>query len=365
MSEKTLPQPDFTEAYAYQVQGRAFHSRLASARLGRAVVVSFASIGLLTSGVSTASAHEATGVVYTVTGTGGDGVWLHSDPGIGDENDLIKVMPEGTQFRADCYVNDSPLGPRNNPVWLHGRDEAGSVGYFSDVYSSSKWDGSTTLEQQGLPICGNNTSANSVNENLQSYEGVPQFTGRYDRENAASWALANAQMQPPSDGSCTWFVSNVLWQGGLPKTKEWTSDGFLGRDLPVIGDISKQFPGTYAAWNVVAFRDYLVKTYPESQWQQLDFTANSVPIARSGDLIFYDWGKGEGLSHVTVITGIANGNYPAVSEWSAGLDGSDAMDYQKRGWTWSEVSHRYLQKKYPNIKAYILHRDTAHMHLDQ
>jgi hypothetical protein len=101
-------------------------------------------------GESTATADDK---VYTVTGTEGEGVWLHGDPGLGDAGDLIKRMPDGAQFAADCYVIDTPIGPRDNPVWLHGQDNRGDVGYFTDYYSDSKWSSDNTLKQQGLPLC--------------------------------------------------------------------------------------------------------------------------------------------------------------------------------------------------------------------
>jgi hypothetical protein len=169
-------------------------------------------------------------------------------------------------------------------------------------------------------------------------------------------------MQPPADGSCTWFASNVLWQGGLAKTEEWTSEGYLSKKLPVYGYHNQELSGTHTAWNVIAFKDYLKRVYSESDWHELDFRANSVPSAQLGDLIFYDWGKGEGISHVSVVTSISPGQYPNVSEWSSGNDGSEPSDYQQRGWTYSEVSHKWLQQKYPHIKAYILHINTSEVH---
>jgi hypothetical protein len=102
--------------------------------------------------------------VYSVVNTDGEGVWLHSDPGLGDTGDLIRVMPEGTQFDADCYVTDTSVD--GNPVWLHGQDDSGATGYFADRYSSSHWGSSNTLQQQGLPICGQAPSAQPASPDL-------------------------------------------------------------------------------------------------------------------------------------------------------------------------------------------------------
>lgn len=326
--------------------------------LAKTVVGGLAAIGII-AGATTPTASAESDHTYTIRGTNGEGVWLHGDPGLGDPGDLIKVIPEGARFIADCYVNDTPVGPKKNPVWLHGQDQGGVTGFITDYYSSSKWSRDNTLSQQGLPICNQASKKPPVTQ-LQNHEANPQNTGHYNRDRAVSWALANAEMQPPADGSCTWFASNVLWQGGLPKTKEWTSEGFYGNSIKT-SILGSELSGTYAAWNVQAFRNYLRHTYPKSSWRELDFSTNVVPDAKLGSLIFYDWGQGEGISHVSVVTNIAEEGYPEVSEWSAGQDGSEPVSYSKRGWTWSEVSHKWLQEKLPYVKAYIMDIDTASM----
>lgn len=348
-----------------EIQQTSFRERMACSRIGRAAIGGITAVSLAVGGtVATAAPSVAeSSHTYTVTGTGGEGVWLHDDPGAGDEGDLIKIMPEGTQFTADCYVNDTPIGERSNPVWLHGRDASGVEGYFTDYYSSSRW--SAEDKSDLPPLCGEQSESyvEPRKNNLQGHEASPTFTGEYNRERAVSWARANAQMQPPADGSCTWFASNVLWQGGLPKTDEWTSEGAYGNKFKT-ALLGSELSGTYAAWNVQAFNAYLRDTYPKSTWRELDFARNVVPEARPGSLIFYDWGKGEGISHVSVVVDIAPGQYPEVAEWSAGPDGSEGSEYVSRGWTRSEVSKMWLQEKHPHIKAYILDINTDGMKLN-
>lgn len=156
--------------------------RIASSRLGRAALGSLAALGLL-SGCATEVETDLVAFgpdhVYTVTGTNGDGVWLHGDPGLGDTGDLIKIMPEGTKFTADCYVIDTPIGSSGNPAWLHGRDQQGDAGYFADFYSDSRWDGVNTLEKQGLPVCGSLAPAVAVPDQPGNpgQEGAAVFTG--------------------------------------------------------------------------------------------------------------------------------------------------------------------------------------------
>jgi hypothetical protein len=96
-----------------------------------------------------------------------------------------------------------------------------------------------------------------------------------------------------------------------------------------------------------------------------DFRTNAVPQAEPGDLIFYNWGDGEGISHVSIVVDIASGEYPEVSEmsqWNFGF--ADSLlnkivhvhsPYVKRGWTWSAVKHEWLQREFPRVTAYLLH----------
>src|SRR5687767_3720544 len=79
-------------------RGLTLRDRFFRSRLGRVAMGGLAALGLA-GGVAAAESSPAyadSGHVYTVTGTGGDGVWLHSDPGLGDSGDLIKIMKEGT-----------------------------------------------------------------------------------------------------------------------------------------------------------------------------------------------------------------------------------------------------------------------------
>jgi hypothetical protein len=192
----------------------------------------------------------------------------------------------------------------------------------------------------------------NAGSSLQGFTQNPPNNGSYDRNRAVAWAIANAEDQPPASASCTWFASNVLWQGGLQQTQEWTSQGQLGSTIK--GIFYPNLPGTQTAWNAPMLESYLLKSFP-STLKELDFKANTVPEAQPGDLIFYDWGEGEGVSHVSVIVNIAPGQYPEVTEWSPEFNGSLPSPYIKRGWTYSELRHNWLQVKYPNVKAYLLH----------
>jgi hypothetical protein len=50
-----------------------------------------------------------------------------------------------------------------------------------------------------------------------------------------------------------------------------------------------------------------------------------------------------------------NPNYPLVSGWSE--RGDEAVEYQSRGWTWSEKNNKYLQREdgNGNMQAWLIH----------
>lgn len=331
----------------------------------RKAIGTLAAGAVLVTGGLVASSKEATAdtppntVAHHVYRTDGDGVWLHDGPGLHTPKEVI--MPEGAEFDVQCFNPGGDL-VNGNALWLTGLYN-GRQGSTTDYYIDTHWKTTQDLKDQGIPECGQEQPQESSNPNpqpaapLQGHEANPGNNDVLDRQRAVSWALANAQDQPPSNGSCTWFVSQALWQGGLRKTNEWTSAGAYGNKFKT-ALLGSELSGTYDAWNVPAFMNYMRKTYKNSTFRELSFSENAVPDAQPGDVIFYDWGKGEGISHATIITNIAGDQYPEVSEWSVQQDGTIPSPYVNRGWTWSKLATpkpNWLQKKYPEIKAYLLH----------
>ena len=93
--------------------------------------------------------------------------------------------------------------------------------------------------------------------------------------------------------------------------------------------------------------------------------------AEPGDLIVYDW-YGQGIAnpdHIAIITGLAQGDYPEVSEMGQNnwvgprgwIDSAIAhidpfnSTYTQRGWTWSQQHHEWLQKEFPRVQAFLIH----------
>lgn len=179
--------------------------------------------------------------------------------------------------------------------------------------------------------------------------------GNYDRTAAVDWALANAQDPQAYGAMCTWFVSNALWAGGLQKTATWTDQGHYG-----------SAPGTKTAWWLPWFVPYIQSHFSTTLINiTSDFRTNAVPQAEPGDIILYNWGDGQGISHATFVVGIAPGQYPEVSEMGQyDLSLIDAAvnkivhihsTYVERGWTWSAVHNEWLQQEFPHVQAYLLH----------
>jgi len=180
----------------------------------------------------------------------------------------------------------------------------------------------------------------------------------YDPGAAVQWALLHAYDPQPFDAACSFFVSGALWAGGLSRTDEWTDEG------DGHGFLWSHRPGTAAATSVELV-SYLKKTYNTS-WADItaNLTSNSVPQAQPGDIIAYDWegdwdGKGvNGLDHLALVVGIKSNQYPEVAEWgtvNASIPGTHPVNsYLKRGWTWSEKDHKWLQNEHPNMRVYLL-----------
>lgn len=173
----------------------------------------------------------------------------------------------------------------------------------------------------------------------------------YNRQAAVDWAEQHAQDAEPFPASCTWFVTNALWAGGLSQDAGWNAAGSHGHLQPR--------PGTPSATAAQPLLDYLSARYPYTKPVGMDFTANAVPQAEPGDIVAYDW-EGDGtIDHLALVVDIAPGQYPEVAEW--GTDGTNPTRYVKRGWTYSEKDPGWLQSKHPYVKAWLWHVDTTYL----
>jgi hypothetical protein len=343
-----------------------------------AIVVAIGTIGVTDSRTAYAAINDAT-LHHIINGSW----YLH--PGNPTDSPsfsgpISDLMPQGAEFDIQCVTTGPAITPDGNlatdgngdTAWEYGTfTQASDMGFVSDQGLDTQVTQGQEISQlnaQGIPTCGNNSSTSGTESvsndlqpasSLQGNQAVPQQTNIYNRQGAVNWALANAMDQPPTDGSCAWFVSNALWQGGLVKTSAWTNTGIYG--INPFSSGYGQLSGTYDAWNVLGLLNYLEATYPASVEEPIDFSPSNIepPDAQIGDLVFYDWGNGEGTSHVAIVTGIDPSGYLEVSDWSTNDDGTLPSPVPQRGVTYSAVHNEWLQVRYPHVSAFLLHIDTA------
>jgi len=290
-----------------------------------------------------------TNLVYTVDATtAAGGVYARWGPHTSETNSIVGygVYPNQVVELLCGVTNGDPVGPYSNQTW-HFVTDLSNPGE-GNFWLNDRYVDSPNYANQLAP--GESQCANETVDPLF----VTPSSG-FNRTFAVSYAIANAMSAPPTDASCTWFVSNALWTGGLAKTEQWTDAGQLGNQALSYLGLSTNLPGTIAAWNVQQFLAYMTNTY-FSTTQAIDFSNPSYvpPGAQIGDLVFYDWGQGEGWSHVAIVT-LIDPNGLEVSDWST--DGLLPSPVIMRPVTYSAVSHESLQTKYPNVQAFLLHLD--------
>lgn len=301
-----------------------------------------------------ASASAITAPIH-ISGTGTDGVNIRPTP----DTSLPAVgwMPEGTSPDYTCFTYGEQVGNVN--VWFQ-ITYSGISGFYASYWDDSHYASEAELTSRyGVPKCGTTAPADAPEAPPTPAAATPAAPGlSYNRTAAAKWGKDHARDTPPMPSACTWFVSKALWAGGLPKSDTWTSAGHNGR---------RQRPGSQTAWYAPAFVDYIRKTFPRSTYTALNLRGNKVPAARPGDVIAYAWDGGasasntKAIDHLSLVVNIASGQYPEVSEWSVSDAGpwGRPTEYTKRGWTWSQKSHTWLQRKSPKVQAFLLHIDTG------
>jgi len=299
-------------------------------------------------------AYAASSLEYRVDPTtAAGGVYARYGPRTKETNSIVGygVYPNQVVSLLCGVTNGDPVGPYNNRTW-HFITDLSNTGegnfWLNDHYVDSP-----NVANQLAP-----GESRCVNETVNPLFVTP--SSGFTRTFAASYAIANGMGTPPARASCTWFVSNSLWAGGLAKTKKWTDAGQLGSSLPskvlkALG-LSTNLPGTIDAWNVQDFLAYIKKTYPTTT-EAINFsTPNNVPNgAQIGDLVYYDWGQGEGWSHVAIVT-LIDPNGLEVSDWSTNAkNGKLPSPVIMRRVAYSAVNHGWLQAECPNVKAELLH----------
>lgn len=282
------------------------------------------------------SAATAAPVIH-VAGTDGQGVIIRGEPNRSSAR--LGWVGEGQVPQRHCATIGESVG--NVSVWFYVTDD-GISGYIPSYYDDSSYSSLADLTAKyGIPECGSTAPA------AEPVPSAPVETANptYNRSAAAEWAQAHARDGQGNGALCTWFVSQALWAGGLPSTPEWQK-------------------GTRSSTWVGELVDYLWRNDLAS-WYDItaNFSTNAVPEAEVGDVIVYDWEGDNQLDHAAFVVNFAPGQYPEVSE--QGQLGSmpnvwyrlmtPSSPYVKRGWTYSELHHQWLQKDNASMRAYLLH----------
>lgn len=162
----------------------------------------------------------------------------------------------------------------------------------------------------------------------------------YDRRKAINWALRNATAQQPFASSCAWFISQALWEGGLPQTDEWFwPEPLESTDMHVA--TKSHLLARYLVEAGLATEE--VVFHPDYQPEGID--------AQVGDVLVYDW---DGCLHMALITVMRQGGDPVVSEWGVAGRSSLRSSYAYRPWLWSQNGGRPVVDIHPNQTVLLL-----------
>ncbi len=283
-----------------------------------------------------------------VAGTGGDGLWVHSQAGLSQDT-VTTLLPEAAEIVTDCLIYADVVGGTDS-AWLHLTSPV--EGWVSDYYVDTSWSRDNTLVQQGLPECGtassdtNDPAGNTPlgNEAPYSCAGPNAHSDTYDGFAACEWAVHNAQAAsrfPTND--CTWFVSQTLWEGGLDQTDTWTGASYdaskLATNNPKAHGFGYRGPTTATTANTLV--EYLVANSLATR-TRIDWSDNTAAGAQIGDIIAYHWNHvGPGadpnvdyVDHLSIVTGF-EGIYPLVSQHTS--------QQLNRGWSWSNNDNDWIE----------------------
>ena len=173
--------------------------------------------------------------------------------------------------------------------------------------------------------------------------GTTTSSKKYNRSAAQQWALANVYTSPRYSEDCTWYASQALWKGGMPKDYVWTDSTFTDKASP-----HNPLPGpSRTAAYAPALISYLVFGKHLAAWRPLPWSQNAIPDARIGDLIAYDWNDDGLIDHIMVVTDIESGSRVYVS--------GHTNPTKNAYWSWSTAYNGWIQYKYPKPVAYLVH----------
>lgn len=237
---------------------------------------------------------------YRVTGTGGLGLKVRSDP-YDATSEPITVLADGTAFSATCAVRGRDVFGNN--VWH--RINSPVQGWIADFYTTTP--------------------------GFNQY--IPGEAECYHRDAARDWAVVHWQdPERYPDQDCTWFASQALWTGQLPRTSTWT-------DQPA---------PTVAAIRADALKNALINAgYAEIR--EVNWDDRTAGGAQLGDLIAYDWaGAPDGvIDHLAIVTSLDSQGAPSVTQHS--------IARKDRYWSWDPGGNDWIRYTHPGSRVYLIH----------
>lgn len=287
--------------------------------------------------------------LYKIAFTNGEGFAPRSQPKRDSEEAIYGEFPEGTEVIIECETEGETVNNNfsDSNIWARMYDGL----YIPNSFIHTGIDGRTP----GVPTCNELDSLHSgeVEKFAKQLEADSDRTTKYDGEKAARWAVENYNhpKQRRFEYNCTWFASQALWEGGLPKSDIWTDISPLWkRKIP--NPIRHGFRGvTLEARSVQHFQDYMSKSWEVEKHEINDWSDNSLGgKVRVGDVITYDYsGDGE-VDHAAIVTQLTDEGYPKVTEVN-----DSGTKKPNRFWSWSLNKNTWIKDSYPNAKAYLLH----------
>lgn len=317
---------------------RSHRSRILRAIRATTAIAAVMAASAITS-TATASADQP--MTFTVNWTK-IGIFPRSAPSM-DSAKVGSAVSDGAQVSAVCETEGQLVSSdvATNEVW----DRLTDGTYLPNVFLATGHQSWTP----GLRRCSELDGAAAatpgpVYQQIEELKYIPQL--------AQEWALAHVNdTEKYKESDCTWFVSQALWAGNLPKDSTWDSDGHWTANAQ-LWTAPGQGP-TAAAANADAFFRYM-KGKPElAQVSDITWSDNSADGAALGDVIAYDWNDGAdgSIDHLAIVTGFTPDGNPVVSQHTPAQ--------ANRYWSYSEGAHKWIEFAYAGghgaPRAYLIH----------
>jgi hypothetical protein len=219
----------------------------------------------------------------------------------------------------------------------------------SDVATTNIWERLTN--GTFLPNAFVNTHVNGWTPGIPRCDSPPPAppappAQKFKRADAASWASKHLNDAYKFNNDCTWFVSNALWAGGLPKTSGWTSKSYNVFDQAS----GKMYPGPSKAAAAADYFKNAILTASYGNIKELSWDTASANSAQVGDVIAYDWNGGAdgAVDHVSIVTKVSNGVVYVTQHSPRRLD---------RQWNWDPSKNKRIDKTADGTGArvYLIH----------